>query len=84
MTKGKKELFGQRGSRDFRILYAVFIGVALGACWAYLRPRGGFATSPLVFDRRSTKVSYPKMLCGLQDCSFEAFSVERKDAIERF
>lgn len=56
MTKGKKELFGQRGSRDFRILYAVFIGVALGACWAYLRPRGGFTTSPLVFDRRTTKL----------------------------
>ena len=42
MMKGKKEGQGLRGGRDYRIVYAVAIGLFLGAFWAYLRPHGFF------------------------------------------
>jgi len=61
MMKGKKDVLGRAGTtRDCRILYAVVIGVTFGAFWAYLRPHGllqASTTSPLVSDRRTTKVS---------------------------
>jgi hypothetical protein len=65
MMKAKKEVFGQRGAaRDCRIVYAVVIGVTLGAFWAYLRPHGFFTpSSSLVADRHSgatSKVTNPK------------------------
>ena len=51
MMKGKKEGQGLRGGRDYRIVYAIAIGLFLGAFWAYLRPHGFFG--PAVSSTRA-------------------------------
>lgn len=50
--KGRKDPLGLRGAtRDYRIVYAVVIGLTLGALWAYLRPHGMSTSSTFGYDR---------------------------------